>query len=106
MKLSDKEQKEIIKAAQDLLSNSNKLKEFLNQSMKNSPFSNMGDSIGMTQKSVCDHGVIFDEEDAKKLNEVSKIRKKYPRGFGPCPKGCGYDGIAYASYLHYIMGDW
>jgi hypothetical protein len=35
-----------------------------------------------------------------------QIRKIWPRLDGPCPKGCGYSGIAYASYAHYIYGDW
>lgn len=74
----------------------------------------------------CDHGVIFDEATAKKLLEEipqdgsldpivafivgppahSEIRKRWPRLVGLCPKGCGYFGIAYASYSHYIYGDW
>lgn len=24
----------------------------------------------------------------------------------PCPKGCPYKGIYYASEMHYLMGDW
>ena len=62
--------------------------------------------IKVEQSNVCDHGVTFDEEDAKKIGDAYEIRKKYPRGWGPCPKGCGYNGIAYASTLHYLMGDW
>jgi len=75
----------------------------------------------------CDHGVIFDLEEAKKIleetnedksndpaldfimgptNATAKIKKRFPRLGGPCPKGCGYNGIAYASYEHYIYGDW
>lgn len=55
----------------------------------------------------CDHGVTFDE-DAYKVEKLSEqeIRKRYPRLDGLCPKGCGFRGIAYASYLHYIAGDW
>jgi hypothetical protein len=74
----------------------------------------------------CDHGVIFDEAAAKKLLEETpedesldpavsfimgspahdEIRKRWPRLSGPCPKGCGYNGIAYASYSHFLYGDW
>lgn len=55
----------------------------------------------------CDHGVVFDEKDFKDNDlSASEVRKKYPRGWGPCPKGCGFNGIAYASFLHYIAGDW
>lgn len=73
----------------------------------------------------CDHGVTFDEAEARKLVEAtpnlkadpglsfvlgspatSKIRKLWPRLNGTCPKGCGYVGIAYASRAHYLYGDW
>jgi len=56
----------------------------------------------------CDHGVIFDEEEYKKHQNMSEyeVRKRWPRGWGPCPKGCGFDGIAYASWMHFIAGDW
>lgn len=54
---------------------------------------------------VCDHGVTFDEEAAKDLDS-DEVRKRWPRGWGPCPKGCGFSGIAYASAKHYTMGDW
>lgn len=53
----------------------------------------------------CDHGVEFDEEASKGLS-AAEVRKRWPRGWGPCPKGCGFNGIAYASSMHYIMGDW
>lgn len=53
----------------------------------------------------CDHGVVFDEKIAKGMT-AAEIKKVYPRLFGKCPKGCGYEGIAYASSLHYYMGDW
>ena len=53
----------------------------------------------------CDHGVKFDPEEAKGL-DAYEVRKKFPRMWGPCPKGCGFNGIAYASPEHYIAGDW
>jgi hypothetical protein len=53
----------------------------------------------------CDHGVTFDEEAAQGLT-VHEIRAKWPRLFGECPRGCGYRGIAYASFVHYLSGGW
>lgn len=52
----------------------------------------------------CDHGVVFDEVAWRA--DPSDVQKRWPRLMGVCPKGCGYRGIAYASYLHYIAGDW
>jgi len=70
----------------------------------------------------CNHGVTFDLEAAKKLEgdwlpktpvefvmgnpARTEIRKRWPRLSGLCPLGCGYNGIYYASYEHYIFGDW
>lgn len=82
--------------------------------------------IKLPEHANCDHGVVFDEEAAKKLlaeapidksmdpalafvmgNPASaEVRKRWPRLDGLCPKGCGFYGAAYASYAHYIMGDW
>lgn len=53
----------------------------------------------------CGHGVTFDEEAAKGL-PTEEVRKRWPRLFGQCPKDCGFSGIAYASWAHYICGDW
>ncbi len=53
---------------------------------------------------VCDHGTTFDEAAAKGL-DVYEVRKRWPRFSGTCEK-CGYNGICYASYLHYLSGDW
>lgn len=60
---------------------------------------------GVVELEKCDHGVTFDLEAAKKLDKY-EIRRRWPRLFGKCPKGCGYLGIAYASTQHYLMGDW
>lgn len=82
--------------------------------------------IKLPEHKNCDHGVIFDKEEARKLIEgapqdpnmdpalafimgspaTPEIRKRWPRLDGVCPKGCGYVGIAYASYAHYLYGDW
>jgi hypothetical protein len=83
--------------------------------------------IKLPDQDKCDHGVVFDEAAALKLLEEtpvdptiddpalafimgspasSVIKKRWPRLCGVCPKGCGYNGIAYASYAHYIYGDW
>ncbi len=55
---------------------------------------------------LCDHGLTFDETKVNDQMSTAEVRKLYPRLFGECPKKCGYTGIAYASYMHYIMGDW
>lgn len=64
----------------------------------------------------CDHGISFDEFEWRNRCAVARlmggsmsdeeVRRRWPRLDGPCPKGCGYTGIYYASYLHYIAGDW
>ena len=46
----------------------------------------------------------FDEEKAKDMS-VSEIKQNYPRFCGICSV-CGFHGISYASYSHYIAGDW
>jgi hypothetical protein len=56
-------------------------------------------------KNDCDHGVTFDEEAARGLDEY-EVQRRWPRLHGVCPRGCGYVGIHYASPMHYIMGDW
>lgn len=70
----------------------------------------------------CNHGVVFDKEEAEKVPEgwaprsaeqvvlgnpsSREIRKRWPRLCGKCPLGCGFEGIAYASWDHYRAGDW
>lgn len=81
------------------------------------------------EQAACDHGVTFDKEAADKLiadwkepeaeededpavrfimgpTYTGEIRKRWPRLCGECPKGCGYNGIYYASMEHYTYGDW
>jgi hypothetical protein len=89
-----------------------------------------GKPIGASAGGTCDHGLTFDIEAARQLLNkarprrgvdpaldfilgnpaAAEIRKRWPRGWfttsNPCPKGCGFLGTAYASYEHYIMGDW
>ena len=57
------------------------------------------------EEAECDHGVAFDEDAARGLRP-REVRQRWPRGHGVCPKGCGYVGIAYKSWAHYIAGDW
>ena len=80
------------------------------------------EAIASENSSRCDHGVMFDADAARELSNgwkpesvaafimgdpsASAIRKRWPRLNGVCPKGCGFHGIAYASYEHYIAGDW
>lgn len=59
----------------------------------------------MESKEPCQHGVKFDAESVKGLSS-DEIRVMFPRLNGECPLGCGYIGIAYESFLHYISGDW
>lgn len=48
----------------------------------------------------------FDVDTAKTLNgNCYEIRHRWPRFSGECTT-CGYSGIRYASYEHYLMGDW
>jgi hypothetical protein len=64
----------------------------------------------------CDHGVAFDEAAYHALPTGllrtssimlrAEVRQRWPRLNGPCPKGCGFSGIAYASSMHYLAGDW
>lgn len=54
---------------------------------------------------MCDHGIRFDDKVAESM-DVAEIRKRWPRLNGPCPLGCGYVGIYYASRAHYVYGDW
>lgn len=59
----------------------------------------------------CDHGLDFPRDGSAEQHEamalpVPEVRKRWPRLMGACPKGCGYSGIGYASYAHYIAGDW
>lgn len=57
------------------------------------------------QQVACDHGVTFDQVAAAPMT-VAEVRAKYPRLDGPCPKGCGFHGIAYKSTAHFVYGDW
>lgn len=55
----------------------------------------------------CEHPKVIPEFDEKAAREMTvwQIRQKYPRFSGKCPD-CGYEGIIYASYAHYIYGDY
>ena len=53
----------------------------------------------------CNHGVTFDSEASADL-DTYEVRKRWPRLMGTCPLGCGYHGIYYANWEHFIAGDW
>lgn len=53
---------------------------------------------------MCNHGCYFDKDDAKDCTPY-EVRARWPRFFGEC-RECGYQGIYYDSYAHYIWGDW
>jgi predicted RNA-binding Zn-ribbon protein involved in translation (DUF1610 family) len=48
--------------------------------------------------------VKYDAADCAGKDEFY-VREHYPRFYGPCP-GCGQVTIGYASFEHYIAGDW
>jgi hypothetical protein len=60
----------------------------------------------------CDHGVHFPPEgsDAERVIlqhlSAAEVRECFPRLFGTCPLGCGYNGIYYTTFAHMIAGDW
>jgi hypothetical protein len=60
---------------------------------------------GHAEANRCDHGVTFDADAARGLG-TREIRERWPRLDGPCPKGCGFNGIGYADFTHYLAGDW
>lgn len=50
--------------------------------------------------------VEFDLDLASTLGlESYEVRNRWPRWFGKC-NDCGYEGIRYASFAHYVYGDW
>lgn len=53
---------------------------------------------------ICAHGITFDAERARGM-ESHEVQSRWPRFDGTC-KHCGYAGIYYASYEHYVYGDW
>lgn len=58
---------------------------------------------------LCDHGVTFDEAawHARPNMSPTEVRVRWPRLLGKCPRpGCTFEGIAYASYIHYLAGEW
>jgi hypothetical protein len=81
--------------------------------------------VGNGQGPPCDHGLAFDALEAERIlachepagdasligflwpeKAYEEIRHRWPRLEGKCPKGCGFEGIAYASEDHYLYGDW
>lgn len=67
----------------------------------------MKEAIWGLTRHECQHPKViptFDEDAAKDLG-TEEIRKHWPRFFGKCPD-CDFNGIMYASYAHYIFGDW
>jgi hypothetical protein len=70
------------------------------------------EALKSSKEEACTHYKVmpkFDEEvwraESKVFgNDTSETRKRWPRFSGSCPD-CGWSGIMYASYLHYIAGD-
>ena len=46
----------------------------------------------------------FDPVAAREMTSTA-VRMRWPRKFMQCPD-CSYGAISYASYEHYIAGDW
>lgn len=64
-------------------------------------------NLFIKQKTECDHGLTFDVDTANRMQlSPAQVRVIYPRLHGPCPKGCGFNGIAYVNLEHYVYGDW
>lgn len=58
-------------------------------------------------QSECQHLKVmptFDEGAARGLS-ASEVRRRWPRFEGVCPD-CGQRGVIYASYMHYLAGDY
>jgi hypothetical protein len=49
------------------------------------------------------HVPTFDAEAARGLTSA-EVQRRWPRWSGTCT--CGFYGVSYASYEHYIAGDW
>lgn len=65
------------------------------------------DAWNEANESACDHGITYPQYgDAVKGLTATEVRQQFPRLSGLCPKGCGYNGIYYASFAHYLHGDW
>lgn len=64
--------------------------------------------VMMRHKEPCAHPglpvVEFDAKAAKGLS-AGEVKKRWPRVWHDCPF-CGQGGIHYASFEHYIAGDW
>lgn len=62
----------------------------------------------MTYAPPCNHPrtpvPAFDEVAARGLS-AEEVRRRWPRGEGPCPD-CGVPMITYASGAHFAYGDW
>ncbi len=55
----------------------------------------------------CDHAAVMPTVTDDELNglSVDEVRERHPRFMGECPE-CGMALIAYASFRHYLAGDW
>lgn len=53
----------------------------------------------------CEHlQTVFDEVAAAKCEDAYEVRRRWPRFSGKC--SCGFTGVYYVSFAHYIMGDY
>lgn len=64
-------------------------------------------TLPQSDTTTCEHKnlpVYFDAEKSRGLT-ANQVRNDYPRFHGKCPD-CGETMIGYASFEHYIAGDW
>jgi hypothetical protein len=64
-------------------------------------------TLGASDQRGCQHPKLIPEFDAAAARKMTstEVRKTYPRAYGKCPD-CGWEGVLYASYEHYVMGDY
>jgi hypothetical protein len=77
-----------------------RLRELLDEARRKLPLPKVSDEG-------CSHAAVtpvFDPVAARDLSD-SEVRRRWPRFDGKCPT-CQCLLISYASYEHYIMGDW
>lgn len=61
----------------------------------------------MNDPDICEHKSAIPQIEDEELKGLSsqEVRKRYPRFSGKCPD-CGCQLVAYASWMHYLAGDW
>lgn len=71
------------------------------------PIRFLGRALGAPCPEKCEHAACipeFDEQAAQGLG-AHEVRRRWPRFDGTCPD-CGSHVAGYASFAHYLAGDW